>query len=299
VSERRRPISAAELLQKEIPPASNWIEGGILPKGGLLLMGGGPKIGKSLVALEYSRALMTKTPLFGKSEFAVSAPARILYYEQEVGEFGVRNRIRSAFHGISEGILEDRFFVLSKEPEIQLDTQEGLNYIAEDVDKICPNVVIFDPIDSLHSGNDNDKQHVQNILRTTELLRDQFKELDLSVILLHHFKKPPDEKFQQGYDHLSPYNFTGSQRWFGAPDTLNTFHRTCKQINGIPHESWYLNTRFTLRQDGAPPDMRLIVNKENDLRVKFNKTIGMPPALKLEGKLGKQPEPEQEELELV
>lgn len=302
MSERRHPVSAAELLRKEIPPATNWIEGGILPKGGLLLMGGLSKIGKSIIAMEYSRSLMGATPLFGKSSFAVGSPARVLYYEQEVGEFGVQKRLGNVFGDLmrhSPGLLEDRFFVLSKEPEIQLDTEDGIKYIEDDIDRICPNVIIFDPVDALHTGNDNDKQHVGNLIRVTELLREKFRALDLSVILIHHFKKPPDnEKFRENHDWLSPYNFTGSQRWFGAPDTLNTYHRLPGQRGG-GHESWLLNTRFILRQDECPPDMRLTVNRDNDLRVRYDRIVGQLPTLKVEGKLGKMPEAEQEKLDLV
>jgi len=50
-------MTAAELLQSDLPPRADVIGGGVLPKGGLALLAGQFKSGKTILALQ--TALMT------------------------------------------------------------------------------------------------------------------------------------------------------------------------------------------------------------------------------------------------
>ena len=295
-----RPKRLVDLFEKDLPAYPCWISSDILPKGGLLLAGGFAKIGKTFIALEYARALATGANLFGCRDFRVDRPARVLYIEQELGERGFQKRIKPVFAQENRDLLEDNLFYVSKEPQMKFDSMEGRLLILKAIEEVEPNVVIIDPMGKMHAGDENDAQHVEKLMNFTETIRKRFTSAGLAMVILHHFGKPPmAQRDKEVFDPLNQYNFRGSSKWFDAPDTIQTIQRLTN-IPGKEWQAWDLKTRFITRHGEEPPDLFLSVNRDADLRVRFEKYAGAVPKLEAIGKLGsktkEQKEAEQMEL---
>jgi hypothetical protein len=261
----------ADLIVEELAALPSWIGAGVLPKRGTLLFGGLEKIGKSFVGLELARALTTATPLFGYPQFTTEK-ARVLLVEAEIGKFGLKERVSSVFRKESVENYGDFFWYVSQEPGLRLDNKEGLENFVKVMDIVQPNVLVLDPVSNMHSKDENSNSEIGEIFAAIDWLKAHYRHTDLSVVISHHMGKKAtykDAKIEA--DPLSHHNFRGALRWTAAPDTICTMHRS-REI--APH-AWELQTRWLTRHSAPPPEMSLLVNRNNDLRVKFEHEKGM------------------------
>lgn len=276
------PIKAEKitsLIDQDLPPLASWINPGILPKRGMALCGGHAKIGKSFLALEYARSLATGTKLFGCPEFIVPEPCRVLYIEQELGVYGLQKRVKKIFANENRALIEKNLWYVSQQPRMKLDDTTGGRQVFFDlVNEVKPNVLILDPMGKLHSGDENEAQAVEKIINTVEKLKKVGEEWDMSVVMIHHFGKPPQKNGEKLIDEFSPYQFRGSSKWFDAPDTLQTVIRT-KTHEDNTKSWWSLKSKFIFRHDEEIESFILNVNQNDDLKVTFQRFIGRPQTL--------------------
>lgn len=262
-----------------------------MPKRGTLLAGGEAGIGKSFNALEYARALSTGSLLYGSAKFKVPEPCRVLYIEQELGEYGLKKRITPILAGEDMELLGKNLFYISKEPSLQLDTDAGVRAVFRAVDEVKPNVVIFDPMGMMITCDENSNPEINAVFLTLEKLKKVNEDRDMSIILIHHFGKPPRNTLtREGFDPLDPYNFRGASSWKDRPDTRQTMCSLGSYLNLGGNRAWKMKTRFLTRHDEQLPDMELSVNHRNDLRVRvMADEIRLPKNYKL--KVKERPDP--------
>lgn len=262
------PARVVDLLDKDMPHEACWIEPEILPKGGIMMFGGLPKIGKSLITHELQRALVTATRPFNSSYFWVPQEARVLLIEQEVGERTLKSRFGLSFARHKRHAYNDRAFYLSKDLDIDLKTELGRSKLLDHVMATRPNVLILDPIHKFHTYDESDITGVTALLKSLALLREAFKDNGLAIILSHHFKKPPTQTFSSGnYDPLDFNNFSGSRAWSADMDAIVALHKISKAYDNT---SWHLQSRWTIRHGQEPPEMTFYVepgNPECQIRV--------------------------------
>ena len=274
-----RAIKFSDLLKKEFPPNPSYIEPSILPKGGTLLLGGLAKVGKSLVMMELMRALGTGKCLFENPSFPVYEPARCLYIEAENGERSVQDRGVKIFGAEDIKNYAQYLYVISKEPKLQLDTETGKAYFRQVVGDIKPNVLILDPISFMGNYDENEPRAVGRIFYTLAQFKKIHPASNMSVVISHHFGKPPKGQYAQSHDPLDEYNFRGASKWKDAPDSIITMHRIEELTR--PWEAWKLRCRFLLRHDSSPPEVDLLVNDLGDLRVKWKNDRGKLRPIKI------------------
>jgi hypothetical protein len=262
----KRPEKISDLIAKELPKQQSWIGEAILPKRGITLVGGLDKIGKSFINLEIARALTTGQNVMGHPLFHTEI-CRVLLLEQEIGEIGLQDRVRNVMVKEDKALYEDRFFYVSQEPEMTLDTEEGREIIAEYVNHCQPNVLIFDPIANFQEVEENDNTEVGKMFKALAKLRKMFEHLDLSIVISHHFGKPPRDDGRTRHDPLDRKNFRGALRWIAAPDCIWTVHRN-REL-GLAYEAWETQNRVIIRNGSSPSDFSCTVNRDNDRRVKF------------------------------
>lgn len=259
------------LLDKSLPPEPSWIGNAILPKRGTLLLGGLEKIGKSFISLEIARALSTGQNVFGHPLF-YTAPTRVLYIEQEIGEVGLQKRVRQVMAAENRSTYEDRFFYISQEPELRLDSGPGLRAIETAIIESQAQVIIFDPLANMHDYDENSNTEIGRLFKAIDTLKAEFECFDLSVVISHHARKPPQDDGRTNYDPLDRKNFRGAHRFLAAPDSIWTIHRA--RACPTTWEAWECTNRLVLRNDSSPPDFTTSVNRDNDLRVRFERPAG-------------------------
>lgn len=266
--DRIAPARLTDLIRRPPIKYPSWIEPVILPKGGVFLFGGHSKIGKSFQALEMARALSTGSTLFDYSGFQ-AIESRVMILEREIGEYGLQSRASTVFAKEDLGKIDDNLWYVSQDPDLALDTHSGIGQISEYLAKLGINVLILDPVSHMHSADENDNTAITQIFNNLEQLRKNFRGQGLSIVMAHHFGKPPTGKYVEGYDSLSFHNFRGASKFFSAPDTLCTSARV--EELSTPWEAWRLKMRWVCRQGESPPEMYLSVNKNKDLRVRWER----------------------------
>ncbi len=250
-----------------------WIHP-ILPKSGKLLFGGFSKSGKSHMMLSLTRALATGENAFNCPRFRVPEPAKVLLFEQELGESGLQRRARRTCLGAE---LKRDVKYISRNPDVSFSTEKGYEFIGNEIADARPNVVIFDPIGKIYHGDENSAQEVALLWQKMDRLLRLGNRENMSIILSHHYgKRPNGERNREGYDPLDAYNFRGSSKWFDDVDALITVNRL-QNLPGIQHQAWRLQTRFELRHEEVPPEMFFTVNLNQDLRVLYERDVDPPP----------------------
>jgi len=252
-----------DLYQKPPPEHPCWIGGGILPKSGILLLGGWAKIGKTFLLLDAAHSLAAGGSLWGLNQFPVEEPTTVLFLEQEVGEYELQRRIKMRYGALDSDPPENLYYAAKdvRTGLVMLDTITGRQTLSRLVEESGAKIVIIDPVSRFMLGNENDNTQVGNVIRGLDDLVSQHK--DLSVVLSHHFGKPPrvTDDDDDTFDPLSPYNFRGASKWFDAPDTLITMNRQ----KGRPGEWWRLTTGWRTRQAQEPEGTIKLVIKEGGL----------------------------------
>ncbi len=266
-----KPESLQSLIEADLPENPCWIYPGILPKGGTLLFGAQAKVGKSFIMLELQRALSTGTTPFGCHTLKVGDPCKTLLVEQELGKFGLQKRVKSIFVDERKDVYGKNAYYVSKIPEMQLDDRTGRELLMKLVDEVRPDVLFLDPIGRMNSYDENKSDQIQQLFTHLEYIVKQFEGSGMSLVVSHHFGKPSGDP-STSRNKLDAYNFRGSSKWFDCPDSLITGAKL-KYLD-TPWKAWEVQIHFELRQDESPDDMVFSINRDNDMRVRYERTLG-------------------------
>lgn len=243
--------SILALMKRDMPALPAYIGPAVLPKGGKLLLGGEAKIGKSFLCMELARALATGGQVFHSDTLPVTESVKTLYIDQEVGVAGLRQRATTMLADEDEDLIGQNFLYVSKSPDLFLDDLSGLNLLNDLLYEVQPSVLILDPASRLLKGDDSDNTVVRAFWRNIDKLIKEYSKLDLSIVVSHHFRKPPQATQNveiTDEDRYDPYNFRGGSDWYNAPDTIETCIRPAK----VPGErSWILGCQYTTRHSAS------------------------------------------------
>lgn len=196
-------LSLRQLFAKDIPPERWIIADGLLPIGGLLILAGQPKAGKSYTLNALCYAMVTATPALGAQRvlaggriapvFTVDRPRRVLVFEQELGQLDYRSRWRSIVDNESpthKALILDNLFSRSMDFSLLLD-QPGVDLIAAEIEEVKPDVVCFDPLAKFHASEENSATEMGRVMRSLSIIRARF---GVSVVVLHHEAKPSEHR---------------------------------------------------------------------------------------------------------
>jgi len=182
------------LLDDTSPMPADIIAPRVLTPGGLLVLGGAPKVGKSDLLISWLVHMAAGQPFLG---FMPPRPMRIFYLQAEIQYHYLRERM----HQIT---LPPRLMTAARDnlvatPKLKmlLDT-EGSVHVAQAIRRAFPaepvDIICIDPIRNLfdggpEGGGENDNAAMMFFLKDrVEALRDHINP-DCGVILVHHTKK--------------------------------------------------------------------------------------------------------------
>jgi hypothetical protein len=264
----------------EFPEGNFWWGPKLLPKSGTMIVAAPPKAGKSLTIVSIIKALVMGKPVFGHEYFQVPQACRVLYVEQEVMPEGIQDRCRKAFTPEEWAVSGDNFYCLSGHPEVNFSTEQGYRLIVDEVERVKPAVLILDPIANLHTYKENDATEMTKFFLQVATLVKLGIGWGLSVIMVHHLKKPDREV--QGYDDLDPNNIRGSGVLFGRPDTMVMLSRRqqlkvplIRKYPEVAYDAWAMKVRIVPRHSARVNDLWLHCNEDEDMLVKFEKIDGL------------------------
>lgn len=241
-----------ELVDRSLPIEQGPVAGGLVPRRSMCFLGGPPKLGKSLLALNLGLSVAAGVPFLGR--FA-TVRSRVLLIEAEVGLAGLQRRLRAMKAGHSADLTGSNFLVVSKgdlgRRPPKIDDPEGFAVFRGLLEHHKPDLVIIDPLSRFHSMTDeNSAGAMLGVLEQFDALVTEF---GCSILVVHHHRKPGREEGDIGAQALR-----GSSAIFGFGDSYLSHTRVDYRGEGKR-----ARLSFELRQDEEPDPINLALNPES------------------------------------
>ena len=225
--------SAKELMNMKFPDIK-WIVLGILTEG-LSILDGKPKMGKSMIALNFGIAISGGTKALGKIKVEQGT---VLYLALEDTLRRLKQRLSQMLR--YDETVPEKLRLYTEWPRMG---QGGLKMLEKEIQKyqdtrlvIIDTLAKFRPIDrnKNHTPYDVDYNHISDI----KALADKYS---ISILMIHHLRKSGAEDVMD--------TFSGTLGLTGAADNLMALIRTTGQsdaelqVNGrdVESESFALN----------------------------------------------------------
>lgn len=233
---------------RKLPPLE-WTIKDLLPRHGILLFGGGPKLGKSVNAFDTILRGLRGRPAFGK--FAQSYK-RALIVNIEGGHRGIKMR-EDMFRDLPEA-LQDAVDVSGERLELTLPTGHVATNIFTLLAELWKpyDVVVLDPLVSFHTADENNSQQMVALF---DALRAAAVKADTSIIVVHHMRKLGQGETTAMAKERGGDMLRGAGGIFGAVDGLVTLwpDKPGTDLRGLG-----FSTRYA---DDQPPPMVIVRDK--------------------------------------
>jgi RecA-family ATPase len=185
----RLPLCRAADLAQDAPP-QRWLIESLWAERAVGILGGEPKCGKSLLALDLAVAVASGSPSLRR--FAVEKPGRVLLYAAEDALPVVRERLDGIARAASVDLRSLPLYVITA-PTLRLDTATDRQRLEKTVAAARPRLLVLDPFVRLHAVDENAAGEVAPLLG---YLRHLERTYETAVLLVHHVRK--------GAGHLRP-----------------------------------------------------------------------------------------------
>lgn len=200
---------AFQLLTNDYSSTPEIIERGILPKGAGMILAGESGSGKSILRSEMALHLALGWDFL---DWPIPKARRVLICQFENTERTEAYRLKAMARGMGITNLADN--LTYSDPTIRLDLRKkrDIGKALSIVEEAQAEVVIFDPLSSIHNVNENDNIQIRNVLDSvTEISR----HTGAASIVIHHFGKP-----QKDDDRPAVYRTRGGSSIRDWADTL-------------------------------------------------------------------------------
>ena len=235
----------SDYIDDATPEPDFIITSGILPERGVLIIGGQPKAGKSILSINLGYCLATASNWLG---FTIPQKRRTLILQAENSYYNVRRRIKT-LHNASEppycfDIPKDDNLIMSDPVSIKINEFNGYTAVRQLIKQYKPEVLILDPLIHFHSAGENDNAEMGMVM---EQIRSLANNHDLAIVLVHHTKKPGMDSSPGGMA------LRGASAVFGAVDSSLVLARNSDPDTG--DTSYALN--FDIRNGENPEQYTL------------------------------------------
>ncbi len=147
------------------------------------VIGGAPKCAKTWLGLDMALSVATGTACLGK--YAVPEPGPVLVYLAEDALLAVRERVAGMARHRGLDLAGVAMHVITT-PVLRLDRGQDRARLLETTKRLRPRLLILDPLVRLHGIDEN---HAGEVAELLAYIRSLQRQLDLSVLLVHHTRK--------------------------------------------------------------------------------------------------------------
>ena len=222
VMKKAKPINALELFEKKFEPV-NWAVDGFIPSG-LTILAGGPKVGKSLLALHLALGVATGGCVLGKINVE---QGDVLYLALEDTLRRLQERLRG--NNFSEADI-DKLRNLDLHTEMYRQDEGGIDYIRG---WLCMHsdakLVIIDTLQKFRKQAKSNKNVYAEDYEALSELKKLADEFNVAIVVLHHLKKMSAREEMTG-DWIN--QISGSMGLSGAADTILLLKRDRVSTHG-------------------------------------------------------------------
>lgn len=246
--------SLESLLNDRTPVPDDLISKRVLTPGGMLVIGGAPKVGKS----DFVLSLLVHMAA-GESflDFKPARPLRIVYLQAEIQKPYLIERLRNM--NLTEDQIQRAKGNLFITPQMKLLLNEDgieaiLRIIRDSFGNVPPDVIVIDPIRNMFDGGpedgglgENDNKAMMFFLQQrVERLRDEVNP-DAGMVLVHHTRKLNKTQFREdpfqalsGASSLRGY-YTSALLIFRPDEEASTRQLIFELRNGPPVSTMYID----------------------------------------------------------
>jgi RecA-family ATPase len=163
--------------------AQRWLVEGLWGASSVGVIGGAPKCAKTWLGLDMALSVATGTACLGK--YAVPEPGPVLVYLAEDALPIVRERVQGMTRHRGLDLAGVEIHVITA-PVLRLDRDRDRARLWETAKRLRPRLLLLDPLVRLHGVDENNAGEVAELLAYFRSLQ---RQLDLSVLLVHHTRK--------------------------------------------------------------------------------------------------------------
>jgi hypothetical protein len=160
-----------------------WLVESLWGESSVGVIGGAPKCSKTWLGLDLALSVATGTACLGR--YAVPRPGPVLIYLAEDALTMVRQRVEgmACHRGLELSHVDIHVITASS---LRLDREPHRSRLLETARRLRPRLLLLDPLVRLHGVDENNAGEVAQLLAYFRSLQ---RELDLSVMLVHHTRK--------------------------------------------------------------------------------------------------------------
>ena len=246
----------------------NWVVRDLLPKGGLWMIAGAPKAGKSYLVTELSHCLVNKEiDFFHGYKVEYRGPVLYINYDMPTSSHKRRYQLLEQNHGYN---FQGMYHICMDEipPGFNILKEGSREWLKSQVADLKPSVIIFDVIRRFYVGDENNSDVCSQFIQS---VNDILQESSASGILLHHSNKTSEAGQAQGFEKDPISAVRGSSVIAGSMDTICAFNNAGNQL-------WYqgrdISTKYTLKREKNGLPNRWIRKNNNNLRREQTKMLG-------------------------
>ena len=168
------------------------------------VIGGAPKCSKTWLGLDMALSVATGTPCLGK--YAVPQAGPVLVYLAEDALPVVRERVAGMARHRGLDLAGVEVHVITA-PTLRLDRDPHRGRLLETAKRLRPRLLLLDPLVRLHGIDENNAGEVAGLLAYFRSLQ---RQLDLSVVLVHHTRRTPGGEWPPARGCAAPATCTPS-----------------------------------------------------------------------------------------
>jgi hypothetical protein len=167
----------------QVASGPRWLVEGLWGASSVGVIGGAPKCAKTWLGLDLALSVATGTACLG--HYAVPEPGPVLVYLAEDALPVVRERFAgmARHRGLDLAAVEVHAITA---PVLRLDRDRDRTRLRETTRRLRPRLLLLDPLVRLHGIDEN---HAGEVAELLAYFRSLQRQLDLSVILVHHTRK--------------------------------------------------------------------------------------------------------------
>ena len=230
-------------------PPLEWAIDRILPVGGMLIVSGPAKSGKSLLVNDMS-ILLTGVPGKFMDLFEIKKTGTVVYCQAELSKGSLDWRLSLIASSRDADWRKIPLQFLNR--SFDLTSPKHIYAIANGLKKVKADYLIIDPLARFHRGDENKQRDMSSVLSNVERISHETGVL--GTIIVHHFGKPPsDGSAREGVHQIRGASVIGD--WGNAHILLS------KRFNKITGKK-FVEISFELRDAEEPEPLRLALNKQ-------------------------------------
>lgn len=243
-------LSIEELMKLPMDDKEEYIKGGILGLGQVMLIAAPAASLKSVVGLNIAHALGKGDKVFG--QFETGGPTKVALFDKEIGRYYLQKRLRLFYARDPAPPRNVRFSAPEdEESNFFLDQSSSLDPIRKELDRAQPQVAILDCLNPMLLGEESGETYAM-VARNVAKLQQEYGGY-MGIVLLHHMVKLSSDS-----DPLAMTNVRGHGKLVDWAATRVMLHRKTK-FKAAPGLIARLSSRWVLRHGPEIPKLDLSV----------------------------------------